>query len=105
MGNIGTWQLVIVLAIVLLLFGAKRLPEAARGLGRSLKIFKTETQGLVGGDEKSSDDAADTTTGGTASGASTTGSPANQPAEQRAVEPTPSGQASEPVDEQSKREA
>lgn len=51
MGNIGTWQLVIVLAIVLLLFGAKRLPEAARGLGRSLKIFKSETQGLVSGDD------------------------------------------------------
>lgn len=51
MGNIGTWQLVIVLLIVLLLFGAKRLPEAARGLGRSLKIFKSETQGLVSGDD------------------------------------------------------
>ena|SRR5690625_462477 len=47
MGNIGTWQLVIVLVIVLVLFGAKRLPDAARGLGRSLKIFKSETQGLV----------------------------------------------------------
>ena len=60
MGNIGTWQLVIVLAIVLLLFGAKRLPEAARGLGRSLKIFKSETQGLVSGDD--SDKATDSST-------------------------------------------
>lgn len=57
MGNIGTWQLVIVLAIVLLLFGAKRLPEAARGLGRSLKIFKSETQGLVSGDDPDKGDA------------------------------------------------
>src|SRR5690625_2333330 len=56
MGNIGTWQLVIVLAIVLLLFGAKRLPEAARGLGRSLKIFKSETQGLVSGDDSDKTD-------------------------------------------------
>ncbi|SDT00101.1 Sec-independent protein translocase subunit TatA [Jiangella sp. DSM 45060] len=52
MGSIGTWQLVIVLAIVLLLFGAKRLPQAARGLGQSLKIFKSETEGLINKDDK-----------------------------------------------------
>jgi sec-independent protein translocase protein TatA len=34
----------IVLAI--LLFGAKKMPDAARGLGRSLRIFKTEIKGL-----------------------------------------------------------
>ena len=33
--------------LVLLLFGAKRLPDAARGLGRSLRIFKAETKGLT----------------------------------------------------------
>lgn len=55
MGSIGTWQLVIVLAIVFLLFGAKRLPDAARGLGRSLKIFKTETEGLINKDDKRDD--------------------------------------------------
>ena len=42
MGNIGTGELIIALIIVGLLFGAKRLPEVARGLGQSLKIFKTE---------------------------------------------------------------
>lgn len=56
MGQIGTWQLVIVLVIILLLFGAKRLPEAARGLGRSLRVFKSETQGLM----DNRDDAANT---------------------------------------------
>ncbi|PZF84616.1 Sec-independent protein translocase subunit TatA [Jiangella anatolica] len=55
MGSIGTWQLIIVLAIVFLLFGAKRLPEAARGLGRSLKIFKSETEGLINKDDKRDD--------------------------------------------------
>lgn len=55
MGSIGTWQLIIVLAIVFLLFGAKRLPEAARGLGRSLKIFKSETEGLINKDDKTDD--------------------------------------------------
>ena len=42
MPSIGAPELIIVLAIVLLLFGAKRLPDAARGLGRSLRIFKSE---------------------------------------------------------------
>lgn len=40
-------ELLIIAAIILLLFGAKRLPEAARGLGRSLRIFKAETKGLT----------------------------------------------------------
>lgn len=40
-------ELLIIAAIVLLLFGAKRLPDAARGLGRSLRIFKAETKGLA----------------------------------------------------------
>ena len=38
--NIGLPELLVVLVIVLLLFGAKRLPEIARGLGKSLQEFK-----------------------------------------------------------------
>jgi sec-independent protein translocase protein TatA len=38
--------LIILIILVVLLFGAKRLPDAARGLGRSLRIFKAETEGL-----------------------------------------------------------
>jgi len=37
----------ILLLIVVVLFGAKRLPDAARGLGRSLRIFKAETKALT----------------------------------------------------------
>ena len=46
MSNVKGWEIIIVLALLLLLFGAKRLPDAARGLGRSLRIFKAETKGL-----------------------------------------------------------
>lgn len=46
MGNLRGWEWLLVVALVLLLFGAKRLPDAARGLGRSLRIFKAETKGL-----------------------------------------------------------
>jgi sec-independent protein translocase protein TatA len=38
--NIGLPELLVVLVIVLLLFGAKRLPEIARGLGKSIQEFK-----------------------------------------------------------------
>lgn len=48
MPSLGTPELLIIGAIILLLFGAKRLPDAARGIGRSLRIFKAETKGLSG---------------------------------------------------------
>lgn len=37
-------QLLIIVLLIVLLFGAKRLPDAARGLGRSLRIFKSEVK-------------------------------------------------------------
>ncbi len=36
------WHLLILVAVVVLLFGAKRLPDAARSLGKSMRIFKSE---------------------------------------------------------------
>lgn len=38
------WELILLVLVVVLLFGAKRLPEAARGVGRSLRIFKAEVK-------------------------------------------------------------
>ncbi|HQR79208.1 MAG TPA: Sec-independent protein translocase subunit TatA [Actinomycetota bacterium] len=46
--NLRGWEPIILILLVVLLFGAKRLPDAARGLGRSLRIFKAETKGLAG---------------------------------------------------------
>src|SRR5947209_14872122 len=40
------WHLIIVLVVVFLLFGAKRLPDTARALGKSLRILKSETKAL-----------------------------------------------------------
>ena len=40
MGRIGLWELLIILAIVVLLFGAKRLPELASGMGKAIKNFR-----------------------------------------------------------------
>ncbi|MFC9331570.1 Sec-independent protein translocase subunit TatA [Kitasatospora sp. NPDC057015] len=40
------WHLLVMLAIVLLLFGSKKLPEMARGLGKSMRILKAETRAM-----------------------------------------------------------
>src|SRR5215218_7346034 len=52
MPNLKPIEIILILAVILLLFGAKRLPDAARGLGRSLRIFKAETKGLRDDDER-----------------------------------------------------
>jgi sec-independent protein translocase protein TatA len=44
------WHWFVVILIVLLLFGAKRLPDLARSLGRSMRIIKAETRGLMDDD-------------------------------------------------------
>jgi sec-independent protein translocase protein TatA len=43
-GSIGIPELVIILVIILLLFGASRLPEIGRGLGKGIKNFKESTK-------------------------------------------------------------
>ena len=40
MGTVGLWGVIIVVAIIVLLYGAKRLPDMARSLGRSSREFK-----------------------------------------------------------------
>jgi sec-independent protein translocase protein TatA len=49
--NLGPTELFIILGILVLLFGATKLPELARGSGRALRIFKAETDGLLDGEE------------------------------------------------------
>lgn len=46
MPNIGGLEILLILLVVLLLFGAKKLPELSRSLGRSARILKTETRAL-----------------------------------------------------------
>src|SRR3546814_19167427 len=47
----GPWEIVLLLLILVLLFGAKKLPQLARGSGRALRIFKAEPKGLIDDDE------------------------------------------------------
>ncbi|MBW8803519.1 MAG: Sec-independent protein translocase subunit TatA [Catenulisporales bacterium] len=42
MGDLQPWHLIVLLVILFLLFGAKRMPDMARSVGQSLRIFKSE---------------------------------------------------------------
>lgn len=46
MPNLGGWEFVILVVVVLLLFGAKKLPDMARSVGQSARIFKGEMKGM-----------------------------------------------------------
>ncbi len=76
--NLRGSEWLILILVVVLLFGARRLPDAARGLGRSLRIFKAETKGLT-----------DSTAEGTpdAPSAKVVDSPPAAPEQPTAVEP------------------
>jgi sec-independent protein translocase protein TatA len=50
MGALRPWHIAVLVVVLVLLFGAKRLPDAARSLGRSLRIIKAETRGLADDD-------------------------------------------------------
>ena len=43
----GGWELLIILLFVLIFFGAKRLPEMARGLGKGIREFKSAVSGIT----------------------------------------------------------
>ncbi|NNC83276.1 MAG: twin-arginine translocase TatA/TatE family subunit [Flavobacteriales bacterium] len=45
LGMIGPWQIVLIVAVVLLLFGGRKIPELMRGLGQGMKEFKDATKG------------------------------------------------------------
>lgn len=76
------WQLMVVLLVVVVVFGSKRLPDAARGLGRSMRIFKSEVKQMQ-------EESRPTTAPGTASRSAEPSEPplAPEPLEGRIVEP------------------
>ena len=60
--GLGPTELLIILVVVVLLFGAAKLPDLARGSGQALRIFKSETKGLLDDDssaEKKTDEQRD----------------------------------------------
>ena len=78
LGELSPWHLLILAAVVLVLFGAKKLPDSARALGRSMRIFKAETSGLRDG-EKADDGQPQAAQGQAAQGQSGPAQAAPQP--------------------------
>jgi sec-independent protein translocase protein TatA len=72
------WKILIVALVILVLFGSRKLPDAARSLGRSMRILKTEVQGMH--DDEPAASAAQPT-------------PAAAPAQLDAATPAPDAQA------------
>jgi len=46
LGNLGTGEIIIIALVVLLLFGAKRIPDLMKGIGKGVKSFKDGVKGL-----------------------------------------------------------
>jgi sec-independent protein translocase protein TatA len=51
MPNVGPWEIILLLLLALLLFGAKRLPEIGRSMGRGMREFKDSVSGKDRDDE------------------------------------------------------
>ena len=69
LGGLQGWHLIIVLLVILLLFGAAKLPALAKSLGQSARVFKGEMKAMKEDDV----DPADATGGDTAPGGATRG--------------------------------
>jgi sec-independent protein translocase protein TatA len=61
MNALQPWHIILVVVVFLILFGSKKLPDAARGLGRSMRIFKSEVKEMQN-DGKSDTEATAATT-------------------------------------------
>lgn len=49
--SLGPWEIAIIVLLIIVLFGAKKLPDAARSIGRSMRIFKSEVKEMNKDDE------------------------------------------------------
>ena len=79
MGGLQPWHWLIVIAVFVLLFGAKKLPDAARSLGKSMRIFKSEIKEMQSdGKDAGTDEAR------------TSNTPPPTPISSERVEPSPS---------------
>jgi len=59
MGALKPWHIILLVVVIVVIFGSKRLPDAARSLGRSMRIMKAETKGLMDDEKAKSEDLAE----------------------------------------------
>ena len=75
-GNLGTGEMILIVLVILLLFGAKRIPDLARGLGKGIREFKDATNEIKSDIEKS---ASEPRQNPTTTNTTTTTTPTNNP--------------------------
>jgi sec-independent protein translocase protein TatA len=85
MGAIEPWHLVVVLVVVLLIFGPKRLPEVGKSLGETIREFRKATTG----EHKDSVSEATASPAASAAPAASVAAPAAAPAAMAAIIPAP----------------
>ncbi|MCJ1679612.1 Sec-independent protein translocase subunit TatA [Streptomyces sp. APSN-46.1] len=91
-GNLRGWEIFVILGVIILLFGAKKLPDMARSLGKSARILKSEAKAMKKDGEP--DDAA------AAAAATAADQAAQQPVAPRTIQAAPGDVASSrPVSE------
>ena len=78
--NLGPMEIGLIILAVLLLFGYKKLPDASRSMGRSLRIFKSEMKGMKEDDVRGKDEARTSPVAGQLVAPSPAPSPAAAPA-------------------------
>ena len=86
-GPLGIWELLIILVVVLLIFGPRRLPEMAKGLGQSVREFRKGIRDIKGDFEEGQNE------------------PANAPTQQARTTDTPASAASKASSEAQSGEA
>ncbi|MFE9930476.1 Sec-independent protein translocase subunit TatA [Streptomyces sp. NPDC005533] len=90
MGNLRGWEILVIVGVIILLFGAKKLPDMARSLGKSARILKSEAKAMKKDGE--AEDAAAATAAADAS--------AQQPVAPRTIQAAPGDvTSSRPVSE------
>lgn len=52
MGNLGATEIILIVLVILVFFGAKKIPELAKGLGQGIREFKKATKDVANGVEE-----------------------------------------------------
>ena len=95
MGGLSWWHWLIIAGAFIIIFGAKKLPDAARGVGRSLRILKSEVSAMQDDDDKAKKAPGETDT--TASMATPTAQITGAPVAPAVVQPVPPTVVQQPV--------
>ncbi|MDV9187604.1 Sec-independent protein translocase subunit TatA [Streptomyces sp. SR27] len=96
MGRLGPTEIILILVVVILLFGAKKLPDMARSLGKSARILKSEAKAMKAEDQQSAP--ADPPQAGAATGATAQDQPAPRTIQAAPGDVTSSRPVAEPSD-------